>query len=199
MAASVVLHCLPFLLLLHHVEPVFVTPSSVAKGNGDTPYRLVYLGPVYHHDSAAENAKTFALKLPPERFATKRQQQTRQATRVNLHRGNSPDPLSRAGTRYGTLLSGPTNGPEIRPALPSVFPDPPISRTDLPAGVQGDVIVEITIDKTGAVVDMKLLQTIGYGIEQKILATLQQWRFRPATMDGVPVDSKQDVHFHYPS
>jgi TonB family protein len=65
--------------------------------------------------------------------------------------------------------------------------------------VQGDVIVEITIDTAGTVVETKLLQAFGYGIEDKVIAAVQRWRFRPATKDGTPIPSKQDVHFHFPS
>jgi hypothetical protein len=28
---------------------------------------------------------------------------------------------------------------------------------------------------------------------------LENWRFRPATINGAPVASRQDVHFHFPS
>ncbi len=79
------------------------------------------------------------------------------------------------------------------------FPTLPISRADLPAGVQGDVIVEVTIDPEGNVVETKLIQGIGYGIEQKVLTVLQRWHFRPAMRDGVTIASQHIVHFHYPS
>jgi hypothetical protein len=49
------------------------------------------------------------------------------------------------------------------------------------------------------VVESKLLKTIGYGIDQKVLATLQNWHFTPATQDGVAIPSQQDVYFHFPS
>jgi TonB family protein len=87
----------------------------------------------------------------------------------------------------------------VIPAFPDVFPDPPISRADLPSGVQGDVIVEVTIDPQGNVVETKLLQGIGYGVEQKVLQVLQRWHFHPATKDGVTIASQHIVHFHYPS
>ena len=74
-----------------------------------------------------------------------------------------------------------------------------MARADLPAGVEGDVIVEVTIDAQGNVVETKLLQGIGYGIEQKVLAVLQRWHFRPATRDGVTISSQHIVHFHYPA
>jgi protein TonB len=78
------------------------------------------------------------------------------------------------------------------------FPDPHVSRSELPPGVAGDVVVEITIDEAGNIVNRKILQTIGYGIDEKVLATLENWRFRPATRFGMPIPSRQDVHFHFP-
>ena len=80
-----------------------------------------------------------------------------------------------------------------------MFPDPAVSRADLPPGVQGDVIVEVTIDEQGNVVETKLIHGIGYGIEDRVLATLRQWHFRPASKDGVTIASQHIVTFHYPS
>jgi hypothetical protein len=48
------------------------------------------------------------------------------------------------------------------------------------------------------VVQTKILQAIGYGIDQKVVAALQEWRFRPATRNGVAIPSKHDVHYHFP-
>ena len=80
-----------------------------------------------------------------------------------------------------------------------VFPDPPVSRSDFPEGFQGDVIVEVSIDKLGNVIGERLLQGVGRDIDEKIMATLRNWHYKPATMDGEPIAEKHDVHFHYPS
>ena len=61
------------------------------------------------------------------------------------------------------------------------------------------MVVEVTIDENGSVVKTKVLQTVGYGIDQICVATLLQWRFTPAKIDGVSVASRQDVYFHFPS
>ena len=53
-----------------------------------------------------------------------------------------------AGSLYGSLSYGSFAGPEIRPALPVVSPDP-VFGSDA-AGIEGDVIVEITIDDGNA-------------------------------------------------
>ncbi len=114
-------------------------------------------------------------------------------------RENAPQQTARGGSPYGRLPGSPITGDEVVPALPEVFPDPPVSRSDMPAGVQGDVIVEVTIDAEGNVVQTKLLQGIGYGIEQKVLSVLPRWHFRPASKDGVTIASQHIVYFHYPS
>jgi len=112
---------------------------------------------------------------------------------------SAPEQTARGGSPWGRVPGSPLTGDEVVPALPEVFPDPPVSRADLPSGVEGDVIVEVTIDAQGNVVETKLLQGIGYGIEQKVLAVLQRWHFRPAMRDGVTIASQHIVHFHYPA
>src|SRR5581483_11192293 len=106
---------------------------------------------------------------------------------------------ARAGTAYGSLLTGPGSGPEIRPALPTVFHDVHIRESELPPGVRGDVVVEITIDAFGNITDKKIVKPLGYGLEERVLAALENWRFRPATKDGVAIASQQYVYFHFPS
>jgi hypothetical protein len=49
------------------------------------------------------------------------------------------------------------------------------------------------------VTDTRVLQSLQQDIDEKIVATLRGWRFKPATVDGAPICSRQDVHFHFPS
>ena len=105
---------------------------------------------------------------------------------------------ARAGTPIGSLYHGPGSGNEARPALPLVFPDPAVYSWQL-GGLQGDVIVEVTIDEQGNVTETRVLQSLQQNIDDKVIATLKSWRFRPATVDGVAISSRQDVHFHFPS
>ncbi len=124
---------------------------------------------------------------------------TKSRQTVQPTRDDAPEQTARGGSPYGRVPGSPLTGDEVVPALPEVFPDPPVSRSDIPAGVQGDVIVEVTIDAQGNVVQTKLLQGIGYGIEQKVLSVLPRWHFRPASKDGVTIASQHIVYFHYPS
>jgi periplasmic protein TonB len=82
-------------------------------------------------------------------------------------------------------------------ALTTYSPSPAPDLSVLPHGVQGDVVVDVTIDPNGKVADLAVLHTLGYGIESSVIGTLKTWTFRPATKDGTPIASVQELHFHY--
>ncbi len=180
---SIALHCLVLYLLVHPPKPMFVTPSSVMHGNYGSSMGLV------------STPKAGIEYRPSEpRPLVKPVRKTRR-----LVESTKVAATPRAGTPFGTLLQGPVTGHDVRPALPLVFPDPVVSRSELPVGAEGTAIVEITIDEKGNVVEMKILKPSGLGVEDRVLAALRQWRFRPATMDGVAIASQQDVYFHFPT
>ena len=85
----------------------------------------------------------------------------------------------------------------IQIALTTYSPSPAPDLSVLPHGVQGDVVVDVTIDPTGRVADLAVLHTLGYGIESSVIGTLRTWTFRPATKDGTPIASVQELHFHF--
>jgi protein TonB len=121
--------------------------------------------------------------------------------RSNVMETTSTADSAEVGSRDGSAFAGPAEGDEVRPAipLPGSFTDPLVSRWELPAGVEGDIIVELTIDDQGVVVDEKLLQGIGHGIDERVIAALRGRRYRPATRNGIAIPSKQDFYRHFPS
>jgi TonB family protein len=200
--ASFAVHCLLLFLLSHRDAAIFVTPSDVDLGikGSSGSISIVYLasvGPEKTQPPPNEQRPELRAALTPKpnpRKSDTKIRQTDQATR-----NDALEQTARGGSAYGRVPGSPLTGDEVVPALPEVFPDPPVSRSDIPAGVQGDVIVEVTIDAQGNVVQTKLLQGIGYGIEQKVLSVLPRWHFRPASKDGVTIASQHIVYFHYPS
>jgi len=86
---------------------------------------------------------------------------------------------------------------DIQIALTTYSPSPAPDLSQLPHGKQGDVVIDITIDPTGKVADLQILQALGYGVDGKVADTVRTWVFHPATKDGVPVASVQELHFHY--
>ena len=82
-------------------------------------------------------------------------------------------------------------------ALAASFPAPKPDLTPLPHGTSGDVVLDIVIDATGKVSSITMSRGLGHGIDETVIATVQQWSFHPATRDGQPVPSEQELHFHY--
>jgi periplasmic protein TonB len=201
-AASFVLHCAVLMFLIYRAAPVFVMPSDVDHGipGSSGSLSIVYLAPVGPEQmSSSPEEQPLVLRAPAATTPRPPKTQSKVSQPDQPTRQDAPEQTARGGSPWGRAPGSPLTGDEVVPALPEVFPDPPISRGDLPSGVEGDVIVEVTIDAQGNVIEMKLLQGIGYGIEQKVLAVLQRWHFRPAMRDGVTIASQHIVHFHYPS
>jgi TonB family protein len=181
LVVSLILHCVIVFLWLNRA-PMFIQPSSMTWGSHGNSANLIYFPRV------AEPTKT-AKKL---HFRPK----TKQKPALEAPQ---PAESARAGSLEGSLAQGPVTGVEASPALPLVFPDPSIYPSQLPKGLQGDVIVEVTIDEHGTVTETKVVQSLQSDIDDKVIATLKNWRFKPASVDGVAISSRQDVHFHFPS
>ncbi len=93
--------------------------------------------------------------------------------------------------------------PEIKPPQATVeipramhvhWPAEPVSKTEpeytqeaWDEGIQGEVILVPDIDADGAIGDIKIQQSLGYGLDEKAIECVRQWRFNPSTEDGKPV------------
>jgi len=188
------------MIVFHNPRVIDLRPTWRAYGDGAHTYKPIYLPPGANEATPADAKLLFpppaskprprAPSHPPKP-APKAQQETTDA--------KTGDHDSRAGSSLGTMIDGPIAGHEVHVAYPIVFPDPPVARAELPRDLQGDVVIEVTIDSQGNVVETKIVQAIGHGIDEKIAATLRRWHYQPATLDGTPVASRHDVHFHFPS
>ncbi len=205
------LHCLFLLWLLHVPTPRVVAPAFVVNGDHGTYIAHLYwpsqrsliatdVSPGSSDNSSqqqlnshltwkrhAKTAKSVKRDLPRPKLGTDAETTTPgQAAQVQA-----------AGSPLGTVLKGPLAGEEVRPALPVVSPDPAVAAVEL-NGLQGDVVVEVTIDEKGNIVQKVVIQSLAPAIDGKVLEALENWRFRPATRNGVAIPSKQDVYYHFP-
>jgi TonB family protein len=53
--------------------------------------------------------------------------------------------------------------------------------------ISGVVILDIIIDARGTVVDPKVITGLGFGLDDKAIEAVRQWKFRPGYKDGKPV------------
>ncbi len=186
-------------IVLRNPRVIDLRPAWLAFGDGAHTYKLVYFPPAPNDATPPNAAKllfpTRASKARPQSHQSKPAPEPQQFV-ANTDAG---DRNSHAGSLLGRMINGPIFGHEVHVAYPTVYPDPPVDRAELPRDLVGDVVIEVTIDSQGKVVETKIVQAIGHGIDEKIEATLRRWHYQPATLDGTPVASRHDVHFHFPS
>jgi protein TonB len=98
------------------------------------------------------------------------------------------------GSGIGPGSGGGTGGGPYRPGsgitAPSIVREVKPDYTDdaRRRNVEGDVVVEIVVRSDGSVGSVKLLQGLGYGLDQRAMDAVRQWRFSPARRYGTQVD-----------
>ena len=101
---------------------------------------------------------------------------------------------SGAGSGVGPGTGGGTGGGPYRPGSGI---EPPRLLREVKAdyteearqrAIAGEVVLEIVVRRDGTVGDVKILQGLGGGLNERALQAVRQWRFAPAHRQGVPVD-----------
>jgi periplasmic protein TonB len=79
----------------------------------------------------------------------------------------------------------PCEDPPAKPRPRSV-PQPGYTDAARAAGVEGKVRVQLSVDESGRVISVKLLQGLGHGLDEAALAAARQAEFEPALRCGKP-------------
>lgn len=90
----------------------------------------------------------------------------------------------------------PCEDPPAKPKPRSV-PQPLGTEAARAAGVEGKVRVQLTVDETGHVVDVKLLQGLGYGLDEAALAAARRAEFEPAVRCGKPTRATFNISMRF--
>jgi periplasmic protein TonB len=101
-------------------------------------------------------------------------------------RGNAA-PKTAAPRKAAPLAAAAPLDPCEEPAAkpkPRSVPQPLGTEAARAAGVEGKVRVQLTVDETGHVVDVKLLQGLGYGLDEAALSAARRADFEPAVRCG---------------
>jgi protein TonB len=98
------------------------------------------------------------------------------------------DPTSRA--------LDPCEEPAAKPKPRSV-PQPVGTEAARAAGVEGKVRVQLTVDESGHVLDVKLLQGLGYGLDEAALAAAKRAEFEPALRCGKPARATFNISMRF--
>jgi TonB family protein len=64
-------------------------------------------------------------------------------------------------------------------------------------GLEGEVVLEIVVRRDGSVGDVKIVNRLGAGLDDRAVQAVRQWRFAPARRFGAPVDVIVEVSVEF--
>ena len=188
-ATSIALHACVLGALLIAVPPEFMPVVTPGDRNGHL-IALTYSPGKSAPASTLETQRRLVAKPVPPRIAT--------ATTPTPVVPPIPPPSTVASASTDASIGADALGDgDTTLALVVVHPPPQPDLSQLPAGTRGDVIVDVVIDKTGRIAKFTMTRGLGHGVDETVIATIKQWTFQPATRNGVPVASEQELLFHY--
>jgi len=203
--ASLLAHVVLVVALLIPSTPIFVRPSTTLAGKNGTSTVYLYIpsqsatSAVAQELNIEENRHLLLPTPPPKKKQELRKKPALARTPQELHEAESaPSIQPPAGSLYGSLSYGKSNGSEVRPAIRVSGSEPAVYPWDLGNAPEGNIIVEVTIDERGNITNKVVLQSLNPIIDHKVLAALEDWHFLPALRDGDAISSKQDIYYHYP-
>lgn len=77
--------------------------------------------------------------------------------------------------------------------------DPTYSDEARKAKKQGTVTLELTVTKEGLPQNIRVTRSVGLGLDEKAVEAMREWRFEPATKDGIPIDVVIHVYMAFRS
>lgn len=180
-----------------------VTIADILQGRGDFEHedqRLEQARQAFAESTPAEDA-TYALFLELRGMSLDRNGKPDEATEVR----------TRAAAIRGRLVAALFPDPPFDPAqqpipirsadrkpVPIQKPDPPFSIPAQLAKIGGTSAFSIVIDENGLPRRIRLIRSLGFGLDENGARSVHEWRFSPAIKNGQPVKvtATVEVNFH---
>lgn len=102
----------------------------------------------------------------------------------------------RAATKPDKTIHTP-EGDVTPPAPKKPRPDPDYTEKARRAKLEGFIVLWLVLGVNGNVEKAAVKKSIGLGLDQNALRTIRQWRFTPATRNGVPIPYRVEVELSF--
>jgi TonB family C-terminal domain len=89
-------------------------------------------------------------------------------------------------------IGGDVKAPVVIQRIEPVYPEEARK-----ARISGIVILEVIIDRTGAVKDVTVLKPLPFGLSEAAIDAVKQWTFVPGTLNGKPVNVTFNVTMNF--
>jgi protein TonB len=90
----------------------------------------------------------------------------------------------------------PPGGADTQPEVSSEF-KPPYPEEAKKNDVEGTVVLRITVDENGTVIDAKVVKGLGFGLDEASVAAIRRFKFKPATKGGEAVGTTLTYNFSW--
>ena len=75
--------------------------------------------------------------------------------------------------------------------------DPQYTEEARNAKYSGSVMLSVVINTEGKADNIQIVKSLGMGLDEKAIEAVQQWRFRPGTNQGVPVNVRAQIEVNF--
>ena len=75
--------------------------------------------------------------------------------------------------------------------------DPEYSEEARKAKYQGTVVLYVEVDASGKPGNLKVMRSLGLGLDEKAMEAVAKWKFRPGYKDGKPVTVAATVEVNF--
>jgi len=127
-----------------------------------------------------------AEKIPTEVNRTKTKERTISSTRdfYRIYKDGNWIDIKKSGSKY-------TPPDVIKTA------DPVFSQEAIDKKISGTVSLALHVSENGRVDEVWLLRPLGFGLDESAANTVRQYVFRPAQLDGKPVEAEQTMGVNF--
>ena len=88
-------------------------------------------------------------------------------------------------------------GGQVSAPGPVYAPSPEYSPEARKAKYEGTCVLWLVVDTNGHASSIKVARAVGYGLDEKAIEAVKQWKFKPAMKDGRPVAVQINVEVHF--
>ena len=75
--------------------------------------------------------------------------------------------------------------------------EPEYSEEARKAKYQGTVLLYVQVDPTGKATNIRVLHSLGLGLDEKAMEAVKKWKFRPGQRDGKPVTVEAQIEVNF--